>query len=53
MALTIKQARKILGVLAEGLTDEELEKEIKGAELLKALYMNVVTRDNKHIYGKT
>lgn len=53
MTLTVKQARKILGVLAEGLTDEELEKEIKDADLLKALYMNVVTSNNKHIYGKT
>jgi hypothetical protein len=53
MALTIKQARKILGVLAEGLTDEELEKEINDAELLKALYMNVTLRNNKYIHGKT
>ena len=39
-SITIKQARKILGKLSENISDDELEKEIKVAELLKIIYFN-------------
>jgi hypothetical protein len=52
MAITLKQARKILGSLAAKISDEELEKEIKSAELLKNLYMSVVSSANKYNHGK-
>lgn len=38
--LTINKARKILGKAADGISDAELEQEIKTAEVLKVLYFN-------------
>lgn len=38
--LTLTHARKILGKLAESVSNEELEREIEMAELLKSLYFN-------------
>ncbi len=38
--MKVNKARKILGKLAIGISDSELEKEIKSAELLKVLYFN-------------
>jgi len=51
--MTIKQAKKILGSLADNIPDEEIEKEIKVAELLKTLYFNHNSGNNKAIYGKS
>lgn len=42
MAMTIKQARKMLGKLADNISDEELEKEIKAAELLKTIFFQFI-----------
>lgn len=38
--MTLKDARKILGKEAENLTDEELEKTIESATLLKDLFFD-------------
>jgi hypothetical protein len=38
--LTLIKARKILGKIAEGISDAQLEQEIQSAELLKTLYFN-------------
>ena len=45
--MTIKQARKILGEQAKGISDEKLEKEIEVAELLKSLFFSMVTNSHK------
>lgn len=42
MAITIKQARKILGKLAENVSDADLESEIKAADLLKTLFFQQI-----------
>jgi hypothetical protein len=39
-SLTIAKARKILGQLADGISDEQLEKELEVANLLKTIYFN-------------
>ena len=36
--MTIKQARKILGPLAENVSDEQLAEDIRTAELLKDIF---------------
>ncbi len=41
--MTIKQAKKILGKLAKGISDEELKKDIETAELLKNLFYYKIT----------
>ena len=51
-SITLKQARKLLGKMAENITDEELDKEIKVAELLKAIYFNTTIGQNKGNNGK-
>ena len=45
--MTIKQARKLLGKMAEPISDEELEKEIQTANLLKELFFNFSARNQK------
>lgn len=40
--LTINQARRFLGKNAKGISDEELEKDIEIAELLKNLFFSSV-----------
>lgn len=47
MSMTIKQARKLLGKMAESLSDEELEKEIQSANLLKELFFILSARNQK------
>ena len=42
LTMTIKEARKILGKQAQGVSDEMLEKDIEIAELLKNLFFNMV-----------
>ncbi|MGI5841265.1 MAG: hypothetical protein ACOX6N_03550 [Patescibacteria group bacterium] len=57
--LTLTKARKILGKLAEGVSDADLEKEMKTAQLLKMLYFNHLKKVqpnssyNKEANGKT
>lgn len=51
--LTLIHARKILGKLAENVSDEEISMEIKVAELLKTLYFNNSMSNNKSKNGKT
>lgn len=53
--LTITQAKKILGKAAEGISDEQLEQDIRAAELLKNLYFQQVLRKNlpQSSYNKT
>lgn len=38
--LTVARARKILGKLSESISDEEIEKDINVAEMLKNLFFN-------------
>lgn len=45
--MTIKQARKLLGKDAQIVSDEELEKEIETARILKELYFNLNARNKK------
>lgn len=42
--MTIKKARQILGKLAKNISDEELERDICCAELLKDLFFNIITK---------
>lgn len=57
--LTLSKAKKILGKLAEGVSDDQLAQEIKTAEILKVLYFNQLKKTrteipyNKNSYGKT
>ncbi len=51
--MTINNARKLLGKLADEVSDEELVKEIKAAELLKTMYFSHKLSNNKAIHGKT
>ncbi len=50
--MTIDEARKFLGKAAKNISDEELEKEIKVAELLKTLYFNQLSSHNGTTNGK-
>lgn len=51
--LTLNKARKILGKAAEGISDTELEQEIKTAELLKVLYFNQLKKkQSENTYNK-
>lgn len=58
-ALTVNRARKILGKTAAGLSDDEIEKDIKLAEILKHLFFSQYVRkskskyDNKEVHGKS
>ena len=49
--LTIKRARKILGKLAEGLTDSDLEREIDTAKLLKNIFFNIYAKRRNNNYN--
>ena len=52
--MTIKQARKVLGKLSENISDEELEREIKAAELLKTLFFqNLNTSGTPQLLAKS
>ena len=52
--MTTKQARKILGRVADSLTDEDLQKDIRVAEVLKNLFFsNSFSRNKvKHMYNR-
>ena len=57
-SLTINKARIILGNLAKNLNDEEIERHIKAAELLKSIYFDRKTKTNSKLiynnnYGET
>jgi hypothetical protein len=45
--MTIKQARTILGKEAEGISNEEIQRDIEAAELLKNLFFEMIKRLNK------
>lgn len=45
--MTIKRARKILGKIADNLTDEEIKRDIQTAEILKSLFFNNYLSQNK------
>lgn len=47
MIMTTKQARKVLGKQASGISEEELEKDIEMAELLKNLFFVTTTSKQK------
>jgi hypothetical protein len=57
--LTLTKAKKILGKSAEGISDEQLEEEMKAAQLLKMLYFSHLKKVqpnssyNKEANGKT
>jgi hypothetical protein len=51
--LTITRARKILGTLANNVSDEALEQEIKVAEMLKNLFFSSYTRHQANAGAKT
>jgi len=38
--MTIKQARKFLGKLSENVSDDQIEQEIKMAQLLKTIFFS-------------
>lgn len=46
-SLTVSKARKLLGKLAEGTSDGELEEEIKMAELFKTIFFNQLKSNKK------
>jgi len=50
--MTIKQARKILGKMAEGLSDKEILRDIRSAELLKNLFFENYLNQSKKTYNK-
>lgn len=51
--LTLSKAKKILGKLAEGVSDEQLKQEIKSAEILKVLYFNQLKKkQTENSYNK-
>lgn len=45
--MTIKQARKILGQLADDISDQKLEQEIETASLLKDIFFSVYLRGRR------
>lgn len=45
--LKVSNARKILGKSAKGISDEQLEKDIEIAELLKNLFFDLLTNSDK------
>ena len=46
-SITIKNARKMLGRLAENISDNELDEEIQTAKLLKDLFFAINARHKK------
>jgi len=45
--MTIEQARKLLGKEAENLSDEELQRDIDVATMLKDLFFDQLVKDRK------
>ena len=43
--LTLDRARKILGKLAEGISDEQISNDIRAAELLKNIFFDQLHTD--------
>lgn len=50
--MTIKYARKILGKLAENISDKELLKEIEVAEAFKEFFFNQLTKSSGRRMGE-
>ena len=42
--MTINEARKILGILGNECSDDQIEADIRSAELLKNIFFNLQTR---------
>lgn len=51
--LTLKNARKVLGKSANGVSDEQLQKEIDAATLLKDFFFDSYLKDKKKIVKLT
>ncbi len=47
--LTLKSARKVLGKAAHGVSDEQLQKEIDAAILLKDFFFDSYLKDRKRM----
>lgn len=47
--LTIKQARRVLGKDAQGVSDAELERDIEAAALFFNLFMDMWTKNRKKL----
>lgn len=45
--LTLKKARKLLGKMADSISDEELKKEIETANLLKEIFFSIRSGNQK------
>jgi hypothetical protein len=45
--MTIKQARKIIGVLSDNISDDEIERDIEAATLLKDLFFEKLKKTHK------
>ena len=45
--MTIKEARKILGANAKGLSDEDLQRDINTATMLKDLFFDELIKERK------
>lgn len=46
-SFSIKKARRILGTAAKDISDEQIQKEIDAATLLKDLFFNNLLKDKK------
>ena len=47
--MTLKEARKILGKLAVGCTDEQIAEDLRTAVLLKDLFFDILISDKKTV----
>ncbi len=47
--LTVKQARKVLGIESSDLSDEEIEVEIEIASYLKELFFETLLKNSNHL----
>lgn len=45
--MTVGEARRILGKLSEKLSDEEVERDLVSAEILKELFFNKLITDKR------
>lgn len=45
--MTINEARKILGVLSDNISDDEIERDIEAARLLKDLFFEQLKKTRK------
>ena len=50
--MTINMARKVLGILSKGITDAQIESDIRSAELLKNLFFESKMFQESKTHGK-